>query len=162
MAENLNYESIGSWCYANERKNCDIFGRLYTWATAVDSAQGICPEGWHLPTPTEWTTLFTAVGGKETAGKVLKSTDTSWSNNGMGTNTFGFSVLPSGGWFGEGQGYLFLGGGTTFWSGFIEPNKSNAQLIAIEGNTDAATTLSDEANSEGFRSLRASIRCVKN
>ena len=160
MAENLNYESNGSWCYGNETKNCDIFGRLYTWATAVDSARRICPEGWHLPTPEEWTILFTAVGGKETAGKVLKSTDVSWSNNGMGTNTFGFSVLPAGGWFGDGKdlGYQAKNGGTMFWS-FIEPNKSNAQVIFIDGNTDAAT-FSDEA--EFIKSFRAGIRCVKN
>lgn len=131
MAENLNYADSTktpslkgkSWCYDNEAANCDVTGRLYTWAAAIDSVklatdtdnpqdcgygkncgltgpvQGICPTGWHLPDITEWRALFTAVGGSSTASKVLKS-QTGW-NEGWysyynGTDAFGFSVLPFG------------------------------------------------------------------
>lgn len=97
MAENLNFNPgqggsgenkyNWSWCYNNEEKNCDVAGRFYTWAAAIDSVklandvdnpqdcgyhktcalpvkvQGICPTGWHLPDTTEWKNLFAAVGG---------------------------------------------------------------------------------------------------
>lgn len=44
----------------------DIFGRFYTWeeATGGQSSegriQGICPDGWHLPSDQEWTDLANA------------------------------------------------------------------------------------------------------
>jgi hypothetical protein len=38
MAENLNYNAEGSRCFADSVKYCDQYGRLYTWASAMDSA----------------------------------------------------------------------------------------------------------------------------
>ena len=130
MAENLNYAYTGvpfdngyytsdstSWCYDNDPANCAKYGRLYTWAAAMDSVgewstngkgcgygkecsatspvRGVCPKGWHLPSHDEWEALFTAVGGSSTAGSKLKSA-TGWSSSGNGTDTFGFSALPAG------------------------------------------------------------------
>jgi uncharacterized protein (TIGR02145 family) len=107
-----------SWCYNDVAANCAVTGRLYTWAAAIDSVklydggngvdcgfgkfctlpakvQGICPVGWHLPDTTEWNTLFTEVGGRSTAGRILKS-KTGWVGNGNGTDGVGFSALPAG------------------------------------------------------------------
>ena len=52
MAENLNFDPgqggsgddkyDWSWCYNNEPKNCDVGGRLYTWAAAMDSVKTGC------------------------------------------------------------------------------------------------------------------------
>jgi len=120
MAENLNYVTAKSSCYDGNSDNCTKYGRLYSWAAAMDSAgiwstngkgcgyrfcsptypvRGICPEGWHLPTETEWETLTTAVGGKSVAGKMLKSTS-GWieynGESGNGTDAYGFSALPAG------------------------------------------------------------------
>ena len=94
MAENLNYKTENSWCGGGSGKNegdCSKYGRLYTWDTAID----VCPEGWHLPDTTEWKALFAAVGGKATAGTMLKSTE-GWKNNGNGSDTYFFSALPAG------------------------------------------------------------------
>lgn len=38
MAQNLNYETDNSYCYDNQDSNCTKYGRLYTWAAAMDSA----------------------------------------------------------------------------------------------------------------------------
>lgn len=91
MAENLNYDynqgSAKSVCYNNDPENCKIYGRLYNWAAAVDSAakfssscegcgfgygyqseetiRGVCPEGWHLPSKMEFETLVKKVGGRK-------------------------------------------------------------------------------------------------
>ena len=35
MAENLNYETEGSFCYENKPANCKKYGRLYTWNAAL-------------------------------------------------------------------------------------------------------------------------------
>ena len=145
MAENLNYAyteipysydgfsyDSTSWCYDNKADNCTKYGRLYTWAAAMDSAgtwstngkgcgygstcsptgivRGICPEGWHLPTQSEWNTLLIAVGGQSTAGLKLKSTS-GWSSDGNGVDAYGFSALLAG--YRDYEHYYV---GTQFWS----------------------------------------------
>ena len=45
---------IMGYCYKNDEANCEIYGRLYTWDTAMngsteEGAPGICPTGWHIP-----------------------------------------------------------------------------------------------------------------
>ena len=149
MAENLNYAYTGvpyyysgytsdstSWCHSNAAANCTKYGRLYTWAAAMDSVgtwsangkgcgyiktcsptnpvRGVCPEGWHLPTQTEWNTLFTAVGGSSTAGKMLKSTS-GWYSSGNGTDAYSFSALPAGRRHDDGS-YYREGDVAFFWS----------------------------------------------
>jgi len=91
MAQNLNYQTGNSWCYDNNNTNCEKYGRLYDWNTAIKA----CPSGWHLPSSEEWNGLVTAVGGKDVAGKMLKSTS-GWDNNGNGFDGNGFSALPGG------------------------------------------------------------------
>ncbi len=91
MAENLNYETENSWCYDNNKANCETYGRLYNW----DAAKKACPSGWHLPGDDEWTVLTDYLGGDEIAGNKLKSTS-GWKKNGNGNNESGFSSLPGG------------------------------------------------------------------
>ena len=60
MAENLCYASPGtttnegtSFYYDFDKKNEEIYGRLYAW----DAAMIECPPGWHLPSLEEWIDL---------------------------------------------------------------------------------------------------------
>ena len=107
MVENLNYDVpdvTSDACYSNNDANCEKYGRLYNWATAMGGAsssslspsgvQGACPVGWHLPSDAEWTALTNYVGSN--AGTKLKSS-TSWNSYGNGTDQYGFSALPGGG-----------------------------------------------------------------
>lgn len=154
MAENLNYRYVGvkynyngytsdstSWCYDNDPSKCATYGRLYTWAAAMDSAgivdpsgagkgcgysvycdaassatkvRGACPSGWHLPRDAEWSTLYTNVGGTNTAGQKLKANTSLWSRN-TGTDEFGISVLPAGDRGGNGD-FVYRGSYACFWS----------------------------------------------
>ena len=93
MAENLNYAYLqptdemdsSCFCYDNDPAMCKVYGRLYLWSAAMDSAgvlkndgkgkgcgkgvecgvlgpvQGICPTGWHLPSKEEMETFEAAV-----------------------------------------------------------------------------------------------------
>jgi uncharacterized protein (TIGR02145 family) len=95
FAENLNYAAKGSKCYKNSADSCAKYGRLYDWNTAMTA----CPAGTHLPTDEEWTTLVYYVGGRETAGKKLKSTsgwNTHKGGSGSGTDSYDFLALPGG------------------------------------------------------------------
>lgn len=123
MAENLNTTEITysqySYCYDDKEENCDKYGRLYYWSTAVDkeihqcgyekdcnlpdgNIQGICPEGWHLPSRDEWETLLDVVqcsdwetdqyNNKSCVGSsVLKSEE--WDNS---SDNYDFSVIAAG------------------------------------------------------------------
>lgn len=92
MAENLNYDVPNkSYCYGKVPSNCAKYGRLYEGRVAMDA----CPAGFHLPSPSEWETLFNAVGGQFMAGSVLKSKK-GWINDENGTDPFGFSAIPAG------------------------------------------------------------------
>lgn len=70
MAEHLNYASEGSVCFENDSMYCDLYGRMYTKAQARngkkptdydENIQGICPDGWRLPTMDEFSA---AIGDK--------------------------------------------------------------------------------------------------
>jgi uncharacterized protein (TIGR02145 family) len=58
MAQNFNYDTLGSYCYGSDYKNCETYGRLYTITTAKNAS----PPGWHLPTDDEWRTLEAYLG----------------------------------------------------------------------------------------------------
>lgn len=157
MAENLAFIpkdgllKKNSWCYGGWQENCDKYGRLYTWKIAKD----ICPVGWHLPTNAEFEELLYTVGGKKTAGKVLKSKD-GWRNdifsNKNGTDKFGLSVLPS--------GYRMSGGSSWsegrcayFWSA-TEQSFTNAFALVLCEEESVNQSILEKKN--GY-----SVRCIK-
>ena len=148
MADNLNYETENSYCYDDDPSNCSKYGRLYTWVAATT----VCPSGWHLPSTTEWKTLFTAVGGSSTAGTVLKSTG-GWYNDGNGTDAFGFSALPAGLRYYDGF-YYGEGPYAYFWSS-SENNSSSAYSMYLYYDYDNAYL---DINPKYFG---LSVRCVK-
>ncbi len=194
MVENLNYAYTGvhydfegytsdstSWCYDNDPANCAKYGRLYTWAAAMDSVgewstngkgcgyvktcsvasagsatlvRGICPKGWHLPSYDEWEALFTAVGGSSTAGSKLRS-QTGWTAYSGITNedAFGFSALPAGNRHSVGD-YYDEGNDTDFWSS-TEVKSYYAYYMNLNyGTPDAGLFNFNKSN--GF-----SVRCLK-
>ena len=174
MAENLNFVTDNSWCYGDDPANCAKYGRLYTWAAAMDSVgewstsgkdcgygkecsatspvRGVCPKGWHLPSQAEWNALIVAVGGYSTAGSKLKSA-TGWSSGGNGTDTFGFSALPAG-HRGNTGNYNGEGDGANFWSS-TGVNSLSAYYMDLYYSRDYAY-LGNNGENFGF-----SVRCLK-
>ncbi len=96
FAENMNYETDDSWFYENSTSNGEKYGRLYNQETAKVA----CPDGWHLPSKSEWTTLINYLGGEDDTALVakLKSTE-GWDDDYNGTNESGFNALPGGAYF---------------------------------------------------------------
>jgi len=174
MAENLNYRVDSSFCYKNEGSNCTKYGRLYRWAAAVGKSEskcggghtcslpsgnirGVCPSGWHLPSSDEWNILFTAVGGKSTAAKVLKSMY-GWPDYEdiyrSGTDAFGFSALPAGDRC-LGDDYRNGGYVAYFWTS-TEANKNyNSYSIEMSYDGDAGSLRADG------KDMGYSVRCVR-
>lgn len=93
-----NNSATGGYCdYDNNSVNASTYGKLYNWYAIADN-RGLAPEGWHIPSDTEWTTLINYLGGENGAGGKLKETGTShWlSPNTGATNEIGFTALPGG------------------------------------------------------------------
>jgi len=173
MARNLNYNANGSVCYDNEPSNCTTYGHLYNWATAMnlsadcnastcankvkDKHQGICPEGWHIPSNEEWNTLKMVIGGSSTAGIKLKA-KSGWDDyegkSGNGTNDYGFSALPGGAGYslGDFTQKKLLG----YWWGSTEKDATYAWQWFADFRIDSANIYS-----ENTKSLRCSVRCLK-
>jgi len=119
IAQNLNYDVGGSKCYGNDESNCQKYGRLYNWSAATKA----CPNGWHLPSNSEWDILYRSVDGtsgtespykSETAGKYLKAKN-GWNEGGNGTDDHGFAALP-GGLGNSSGGFSSLGNYGNWWS----------------------------------------------
>ncbi len=84
-----------AWCYYdNDPENGEKFGRLYNWY-AVNDPRGLAPEGWHIPSDEEWTTLVDYLGGEDEANIKMRSS-VGWENDGEGNNESGFSALLGG------------------------------------------------------------------
>ena len=135
MAENLNYETVGSYCYNDSSENCQKYGRLYGFIPANVLA---CPEGWHLPDTTEFNALAAAIGGMEITGKSLKSMG-GWEYDGGGLDNYGFSALPAGMRYGE-DDFDELGYTANFCSA---TNKVDSSFVGTGGLS--TTILSNEA-----------------
>ncbi|MCL2184196.1 MAG: hypothetical protein FWB85_12095 [Chitinispirillia bacterium] len=166
MAENLNYNASGSVCYNNSSGNCDLYGRLYNWATVMNGAssstsspsgiQGICPSGWHVPSDNEWETLVKYVDPNASgdysnnAGTKLKS-KSRWN----GTDEYGFSALPGG--YG-GSGSYFSNAGYSYsgrWWSATEDDASYAWYRDMNYNNNYVNRYYN------YKTNRLSLRCVR-
>ena len=182
MAENLNYKTAGSFCYHNSSQYCELYGRFYTWASAMDSVgafsvngkgcgsgtscppnfpvRGVCPEGFHLPTLAEWKSLVATAGGEYDAASKLMSAK-KWEKGfdwvEEGTDDYGFSAYPSCNMEHDGT------------SGFCNPPVN--YWSSIESGTDEAYHMSlqnsNNYNGKGIqfggieKHHAFTIRCVK-
>ena len=147
MAENLKTKK-GQWtCYDDNTENCEKYGMLYDWNTA----NNVCPEGWHLPMSQEWDELFAYVGGRDKAGTALKSKE-DWVN-GVGANSADFSVLPAGAMNNK-KIFVNRGYSAFFWSS----TESKREMVEIIGFNHENQFVSVGQSAKYFK---FSVRCVK-
>ncbi|MEI6883686.1 MAG: FISUMP domain-containing protein [Bacteroidota bacterium] len=179
MAENLNVGIringvldqtdngiIEKYCNADLESNCVVYGGLYQWNemmryVSVESAPGICPIGWHLPSDTEWTTLTDYLGGLIVAGGKIKSTGTIeagtglwWAPNAEASNNSGFTALP-GGWRNYAGSFFELSSLGSFWSSSLFA--SSASWARDLSRNNGTVSRYNSVHSDGF-----SVRCIKN
>ena len=150
---------------AKATANYNIYGVLYNWPAAMNGAassttnpsgvQGVCPDGWHLPSDAEWTELTDYLGGTSDAGGKLKETGTThWNSpNTSATNETGFTALPGGNRYYDGS---FDGiGSNGYWWSATEGDAADAWyrfMIFINSNV---------YRDYYFKELGFSVRCVR-
>ncbi|WKZ24505.1 MAG: FISUMP domain-containing protein [Patescibacteria group bacterium] len=128
-----NEAIIEKWCYNNDDANCTARGGLYTWDQALNLPvicrttsctppaphQGICPDGFHLPTDQEFNTLekytVSVINSPndqyicETSGDAYQRCADSGNGNNGGTNGAGRSLKKVGVGSGNGAGNDLVG-----------------------------------------------------
>ena len=140
MAENLNYKMEGSKCYDNKPANCDKYGRLYDWETAMKA----CPSGWHLPSKEEWITLLSTAESSKLLAKE------NWGSN-KNSDDYGFSALPGGLYSSV---FKLVGSGAFWWTSTEKEDIDKAWFLYIPQPQPEGV---DATKSNGF-----SVRCLKN
>jgi uncharacterized protein (TIGR02145 family) len=170
--DQTNNDLIEKYCMGDNQYNCNLLGGLYFWNEMMkynntSGGQGICPDGFHVPTDLEWQILEGAadstyeIGGPEwnvngwrgnNAGGNLKQTGTDlWEYPNTGaTNAYGLTIIPAG-YFVQG-GFWGPGYKTYIWSSnYVGKYYRNMDWnqAKIQRNTGGPETA-------------FSVRCIKN
>lgn len=152
-----NLTTPGYCYYGNDPDEYSVpYGALYNWYVVADtSSLNVCPEGWHVPTDTEWTTLTTYLGGESLAGGKMKETGTFYwiFPNAGATNETDFSGLPGGDRFSSGafDNIGFWG----YWWSSTEGSATNAKFRQL---SYSIANVGFGTNSKRFG---YSVRCLR-
>ncbi|MBO4436884.1 MAG: hypothetical protein J5791_08390 [Fibrobacter sp.] len=146
MAENLKRY----WKYNN---GLEITDGVYYYPWSV--AENACPAGWRLPGPSEWTTLLNYAGAD-----ALKST-TGWSNDGNGTDKYGFSVYPDG--YYSMSGFQGKGYYTYLWaSGLITyGGEAHYYGMSFAYRSSDCHIFDQRIDQNYFYKIKMPIRCIQ-
>ena len=146
---------------AKALNNYNTYGVLYNWPAAMagelssetnpSGVQGVCPDGWHLPSPAEWQELINFVG---VAAKLKEDGTNHWllPNTGA-TDEFGFTALPGGA---RGINDAFSNPGEVgWWWTSRGSGESSANFYRLFYDLDISINFTNS------RALGLSVRCVK-
>jgi uncharacterized protein (TIGR02145 family) len=106
-----------------------------------------------VPTNTDWTLLVAYLGGVNTAGGKMKS-NTGWTNGGNSSNSSGFTAVPVGLRYYNGQ-FAHLGDYEYFWASQAH-DTTNAWYWNLTYSNNIVTQTFDQ------KILGFSVRCIKN
>lgn len=148
-----NNGTIEKYCYLNDTAYCETYGGLYDWNemmnyVTTEGTQGICPDGWHIPTDQEWKDLEIYLGleGSE-------ADEIGWRGMDQGSMLvhpqIGFNALYAG-WRGSNTGKFFsINGRGYFWT-------STESLARVIETWNPQIMRDSYFKANGF-----SVRCVK-
>lgn len=180
FAQNLNWTGAGAG-YGKTDAMGTIMGRLYTWKDATGGVsasglgqgpQGVCPEGWSIPTNEDWMDLAKAVNGnvelpfaniwkgigeKLMVNATFNTTTPVWpySANATPTNQFGWNALAGGSATNDYNNYSGLFSYAFWWSATeYSANQANYRYMYYD-QPDFPLNYTDK---NGFA---ASVRCVR-
>lgn len=156
MADNLNYKCTGSFEYNNDESHTLTYGRLYFYIENMN----ICPDGWHLPSSSEFETLCDYLGGREIAGAKMKdNSNYLWKSLTIeSNNSSGFSAIPAGyRYYRDGSSALIGEIATFICSDLNDQNDQARKAWGLSYNTNIFNGAGWGPNTNAH-----SVRCVKN
>lgn len=167
---------------AGDSANAPVYGCLYNWSAASNKStvldalngtlQGACPDGWHLPSDTEWSQLVGYLAlqpvcvcgtGHDNIAKSLAS-QTGWNTVQLSgadcavgkdlerNNVSGFAAMPAGVFY---QNPADFGNSAGFWTS--TPGAKGLTVRLLFSESAQLTAYGDEPGMNGY-----SVRCLKN
>lgn len=157
-------------CQGNDPKNCEAYGGLYAWDEVMNytqpkegaTIQGLCPDGWHLPSDAEWCEMEAFLDpNMAVRSEAWRYTNIAWRLMGdlenwnpkvFSLNHSGFDALPAGsavsGWF------FYLGRGAYFWT-------SSPYSAAAAWSRGIHSQTGEVFRGPGDKLTGYSVRCIK-
>ena len=176
MGENLAYDIPGSKCKGDDPVNCQKFGRLYTYAQAMNRSEdecgpgrkcegnyplspGACPEGWTVATLKDWNTLIDYVGKHNGSEPVVvsllaKPEDSRRDDMTMGSNLSGFRMLVAGVYNPEFNS--LSDSSISFWTATEE-----GANLAYDYGFDLYNAYTDMESYPALKQTYRSVRCIQ-
>jgi len=174
----MNFDAQAYCWYNNLTEYSDTSGALYTWAAAMNGelssenipsgVQGVCPDGWHIPSDAEWKVLEMFLGMSQTEtdnydwrgsdeGAQLKEPGFSnWAYpNAGGSNSSGFTTVPGGFRSAKGE-FWSIDQSAAFWTSTAEEGTDKAWYRTF--NFDKEQVYRQYNNMR----LGFSVRCIQN
>jgi uncharacterized protein (TIGR02145 family) len=155
MVNNSKWYKLKSDAYCFYKKDINnilIYGALYNWH-AVNTGK-LCPEGWHVPSDSEWTILENFLGGRIGAGGKMKSIN-GWNSPNIGAaNSSGFMAFP-GGHRRSSNGTFGNVGDIGYWWSSTENRNNDAWSRSL--NYDAINVTRETS----FKTNGYSVRCLR-
>ena len=157
------------WAWDGNEGNVSTLGRLYTYYVIADS-RAVCPTGWHVPTYSEWTTLFdyltnNGYGYEGSGGDISKSLANGWNvwpastnlgsigNDQASNNSSGFNAFQTGRRVFDGRfDYINY----CYWWALTESSSTAAYVKSLYYSSSTPTGGSGYDKRNGI-----SVRCVK-
>jgi uncharacterized protein (TIGR02145 family) len=181
---NANWSSLASddvsraYCwYSDDSTNYASYGALYTYAAAIngnntgDNVQGVCPDGWHLPSDEEWKELEMFFGmsqvdaddedwnrgemehiGSKMAGEIsMWNDDLLIQSPEFGSS--GFNSRPTG--YRYNGNFWYFGNTAQYWTSSMYNSLESWRRVSTADRTGVARVTST-------KSTASSVRCIKN
>jgi uncharacterized protein (TIGR02145 family) len=166
---------IEKYCQGGLESNCDIYGGLYNWGETVNylngannttnwnpvptgPVQGLCPNGWHVPTLTEWDILVAYLGQATAGAKMKEPSYNHWNApNKDANNITNWTGLGSGNRWPSGT-YNNFKTYETYWT--VTAGTTNVNTDVFYGGL--SFSIPNPTRGESYKNNSSSIRCIKN
>jgi uncharacterized protein (TIGR02145 family) len=166
MAENLRTSMLNdstpislianatTWTTFNEPAMCwynndsaghhAIYGRMYNGFAAMHPK--ICPDGWQMPSVTDWDLMISTLGGFAVAGGKMKHAGTQyWEPPNTGaTNSSGFTAYPNG-WRSNSDGQFNFIGQRAGWFALAPGNSTAFRWVSWSIESAGTGAISEHA-----------------
>jgi uncharacterized protein (TIGR02145 family) len=178
LGQSFDFRHAVRYFPGGDSSNVDAYGCLYNWNAVTHSGanngnqyvQGMCPEGWHIPSIAEWEDLFGYLSGQSAmncknntqyvakalaakSGWAVSEMDCAVGNQASSNNVSGFNALPAGIFVGK---FDFFGKIARFWSSSVSLAQGKCDVYMSWD--EAVVKKSDQEPAVvGF-----SVRCLKN
>lgn len=182
FANGISVDANKIRCPNNDSANVSTYGYLYAWDAVMHGApsstsgtQGVCPDGWHIPSLDEWTQLnnyltshseYWCNGNSYNTAKAVAGTmgwynntivDCTVGNDPSTNNATGFSALPAGYYNHNGTSISYQFGQNAYFSSSTQSGDSyKAFAFYLSAGLPDVNIISQH------KSIPLSVRCIYN